>query len=65
MPPEHADEAALWLRKSAEDLRMAQAVLDLDPSIPAGAAFHAQQAAEKSIKGFLVSRGVTLSGRPG
>jgi HEPN domain-containing protein len=43
-----------------EDLRVAETLLSRsDPPIPYGAiCFHAQQAAEKFLKGWLVSRGL-------
>ncbi|MGH7151621.1 MAG: HEPN domain-containing protein [Planctomycetota bacterium] len=57
MPPEKPVDR--WLRKAAEDLRVAEILLKSgDPAIPYGAiCFHAQQAAEKYLKGWLVSRG--------
>lgn len=55
MPPELA-EVREWLRKADNDRRMAEAGLAQVPPITAGAAFHCQQAVEKTIKAFLVFR---------
>lgn len=43
-----------WLFLAEEDLKTAKAVLKED--IPSMAAFHAQQATEKSLKGYLISQ---------
>ena len=56
MPPEH-DEVLAWIEKAEHDRRTAAAALDQDPPITDTAAFHCQQAAEKYLKAFLVSRG--------
>lgn len=42
-----------WLVKAAEDLRASRALLELTPPLEALAGYHAQQAAEKALKGFL------------
>ena len=49
--------ACRWLRKALDDLRLAEAAMDIgvDPGL---AAFHAQQAAEKALKALLVAYGV-------
>ncbi|MGH7571871.1 MAG: HEPN domain-containing protein [Gemmatimonadota bacterium] len=59
MPPDPAlvEEARAWLVKAAGDLRAARLALDADPPLLDHAVFDAQQAAEKSIKGFLVWHG--------
>ena len=44
-----------WMKRAEDDLRMAQIVLVASPPVPWGSAFHAQQAAEKFLKAFLVS----------
>lgn len=46
--------ACRWLRKALDDLKLARAALQLgvDPGL---AAFHAQQAAEKSLKALLAA----------
>lgn len=46
-----------WLSLATEDLKVANLALS-DPSLARPACFHAQQCAEKSLKGFLASRGV-------
>lgn len=51
-----AEETDEWLRLAARDLRVAELALhDAEPLI-GEALFHAQQAAEKALKGFLVWR---------
>lgn len=50
-----AREAAAWFDAAQEDLRLVRAALDLEPSSYAGATFHCQQAAEKTVKGLLVA----------
>ena len=41
-----------WLRKGLEDLHAGERLLQ-PPALPMAACFHAQQAAEKSLKGVL------------
>src|SRR5438034_1372930 len=48
------EEAREWLRTAAEDLRLAELALNASPPMPGGALYHAQQAAEKALKGLLV-----------
>src|SRR3954469_15877011 len=55
MPPDPA-EARRWLEKADRDERTSQAALAQSPPITDTAAFHAQQAAEKLLKAFLVAR---------
>ena len=43
-----------WLDKAQDDLRMAEVILAEDFEDYHGAGFHAQQAAEKFVKAFLV-----------
>jgi HEPN domain-containing protein len=43
-----------WLRKGAGDLKIARYLLGGSPDLSYGAAFHAQQAAEKLLKAVLV-----------
>ena len=57
MPPE-LELVRQWLERAAVDLRSAEAVLSADPPITDTACFHSQQAAEKTLKGFLAYRGV-------
>jgi HEPN domain-containing protein len=54
------EEATAWLRVAADDLRLAEAALGLDPPITGLALYHALQAAEKALKGYLVFRGHTF-----
>ncbi len=55
MRPEPASvaEAGAWLQKAAQDLRAAGVDLDAQPPLAEDAAFHAQQAVEKSLKALL------------
>jgi HEPN domain-containing protein len=57
---ERAREAAGWLAIAREDLRVAGACLALDPPARGMAAYHCQQAAEKSVKGLLAAAGVAF-----
>ncbi len=56
----HLEEEVIeWLEKAQEDLTAARRLLEPTPSpIPAPAAFHCQQCAEKTLKAFLVSKGI-------
>jgi HEPN domain-containing protein len=51
--PELVAETRAWLERAVRDFAAAAASLAADPSLTGDAAFHAQQAAEKSMKGFL------------
>jgi HEPN domain-containing protein len=51
--PASIDEALAWLAKAAQDLRAADVDLAAEPPLVEDAAFHAQQAAEKSLKALL------------
>ncbi len=55
MPPDLVRNADVkeWFAKAAQDLRRVEILLAADPPDLEGALFHAQQAAEKAIKGFL------------
>ena len=53
LDPERVREAGSWFLKASEDLRAATFELTASPPLTADIVFHAQQAAEKSIKGFL------------
>jgi HEPN domain-containing protein len=46
-----------WLAAAAMDRQIVAACLVSEPPVPAGAAFHCQQALEKLLKGFLVLAG--------
>lgn len=54
MPPEKIKLARGWFRKALNDLATARHVLLAEPPLTESAVFHCQQAAEKSIKGFLL-----------
>ena len=47
-----------WLGKADDDLRLGDMALAARPAVAWGAAFHAQQAAEKLLKAYLTSYGV-------
>ncbi len=49
--------AAGWLWKADDDLRVAQVILSGEIGVEWAACFHAQQAAEKALKGVLVHLG--------
>jgi len=51
--PELVAETRAWLVKASRDLAVAAHELKADPPFSADAAFHTQQAVEKSLKGFL------------
>jgi HEPN domain-containing protein len=53
-PEMRVTETAMWLVKTAHDLRAASAVLRLRPPVTDAAMFHCQQAVEKTLKAFLV-----------
>ena len=50
-------DAAAWFRNARHDLQVARQLL-IEPLLPDMACYHAQQATEKSLKGYLVDRGV-------
>ncbi len=54
MLPEKVSETQAWFHKAAQDLRAGTLVLEAEPPIVDDALFHAQQAVEKAIKGFLI-----------
>jgi HEPN domain-containing protein len=51
--PERLAETAGWLHRAGRDMRAAMGVLSLDPPLLDDAAFHCQQAIEKSLRAFL------------
>ena len=55
MQPDKAAVVRGWLGKAANDLRGAHIDLDADPPFIEDALFHCQQAAEKTLKGFLTA----------
>jgi len=56
MPPEllRAVETKAWLKKALEDLKAAGSLLRSGGEFSGTVSFHAQQAAEKALKAFLV-----------
>jgi HEPN domain-containing protein len=56
--PARLDAAKGWLNKAVEDLRAGSHLLVAEPPLSGPAAFHAQQAAEKSMKALLTWRDV-------
>jgi len=55
-----APESRRWFEKAEEDLVMAQRAMDPTDPLPAMACYHAQQCAEKHLKGFLVFRNTSF-----
>jgi HEPN domain-containing protein len=53
-----SQEASEWLRLAARDIRLAELAPGDAPPLAGEALYHAQQAAEKALKGFLVHNGV-------
>ena len=60
MPPDRAEQVQAWLEHAGTDLRAARADLGVEPPIVGDALFHAQQAVEKALKGYLVARDVAF-----
>ena len=50
-----------WLRRAQDDLSMVELALNNSPPLCWNAAFHAQQAAEKLLKGLLTFHGVEFA----
>lgn len=57
---ERVAETRAWFQKAAEDLCAARYEMQADPPFLSDIVFHAQQAAEKSLKGFLAWHGRPL-----
>jgi len=53
LDPERISETRAWLAKAAEDLRAAHFERAAQPPLTSDIVFHAQQAAEKAMKGLL------------
>lgn len=49
-----------WLSKAARDARTAKALLSMRPPFLDSAAFHCQQSIEKSLKAYLIGKGVRI-----
>ena len=58
MPPSESSYYADWIRIADKDLKRVENLLSLDD--PEGAGFYLQQAIEKYLKAFLLSRGWQL-----
>lgn len=58
MPPKDSLYPQDWFRIAAKDLKRAEHLLSLDD--PEGVGYHLQQAVEKYLKGFLLSKGWEL-----
>ncbi len=50
---DRAEEVAAWLSRAGQDLQAAGVVVAVTPPLLSDAAFHCQQAVEKSLKAFL------------
>lgn len=59
--PVRVGEARPWFVKAEHDLRAAEVLLAAVPSLLGEAAYHCQQAAEKSLKGYLSWHDVAFS----
>ena len=53
LDPVQVEDTLKWLRKAKDDLRVAQALIDVEPPLFDEIAFHCQQSIEKAEKGFL------------
>jgi HEPN domain-containing protein len=58
MQPEALEEARDWLSRAERDLLMAQRAMDGIPVLADPCAFHAEQAAEKALKAYLVAMAI-------
>jgi HEPN domain-containing protein len=58
MRPEALREARDWVARAERDLLFAERAVDTAPILPEMAAYHAQQTAEKALKGFLTAHDV-------
>lgn len=55
MQPEQLCLVSQWMTKAEGDLLLARRAAEGEPPLFDGAVFHCQQAAEKSLKGFLAA----------
>lgn len=53
MQADKRQEVMAWMKKTENDLRVAQVVMDVKPPLVESALFHCQQAVEKAMKAFL------------
>ena len=51
--PELISETRAWFKKAVHDIRMAELALKDNPAMTDQVVYHAQQSAEKAMKGFL------------
>lgn len=58
--PELVAETRAWFVKASNDIRAAEALSAVSPPLLDEAVFHCQQAAEKTLKGFLTWNGRTF-----
>ena len=58
MPPKNSLYPQDWFRIGEKDLKRAEHLLNIND--PEGAGYHLQQAVEKYLKGFLLSKGWKL-----
>jgi HEPN domain-containing protein len=58
MPPKDSLYPQDWFRLAARDFKRVEHLLNVDD--PEGAGYHLQQAVEKYLKGFLLSKGWKL-----
>jgi HEPN domain-containing protein len=60
MRPQYPDDAEDWIIRAERDLEVAKQMLAANPMFGDAVAYHAQQAAEKALKGFLTAYGITF-----
>jgi HEPN domain-containing protein len=53
-----SDDPGAWYAKAEQDWKIARLALDVEEPLPEQCCYHAQQCAEKYLKGFLKSRRV-------
>lgn len=63
MPDPVSDLTREWLRRAEHDLRVAKYLLTMPALPPESIGFHAQQCAEKALKGFLTFRRISFERR--
>ena len=61
--PAHIAETRAWLQKANEDLQAATWLLEPPKALSSGTVFHCQQAAEKTLKGFLAWHDIPFARR--
>lgn len=58
MAQELSEKVNLWIIKADNDIKVIQNLLDASEVITDAICFHSQQAAEKYLKAYLVSKGI-------